>query len=121
MPDVLYFIWALLPLVLLWSVLRAAGKKVVKTGGRESPAFYSKQLAFSVVMLAVAILIDKQFFEELAPTLSDIGIEPRIVRWLIYPAIMTIAAVIQQKITDKRNAEGEAEKKARRMKYAPKQ
>lgn len=120
MPDLLYFIWALLPVALLWITMKAAAKKVTNTGNREYPSNYLKQLIYSTIALIIAIIVDTTIFPSVSELLASYGIEPRVVRWLIYPAILTLGAVIQEISIKKENAELEAEKKARRMKYAKK-
>jgi len=121
MPDILYFIWALLPILQLIITVKAAGKKVTNTGKREDPKYYSKSLIFSVVALLVAVFIDVQFFDNFADLVEDFGLDSRVPRWLIYPALLTAIAVIQQFFTDKKKKEEEAEQTARRLKYAKKE
>jgi hypothetical protein len=118
MPDVLYFIWALLPIIQLIITMKAAGKKVTNIGRREDVDHYSKGLLFSVVGLLFAVFIDIKIYPSLAEVIEEYGIDSRIPRWLIYPAILTAIAVVQQSIRDKKQKLDEAEITARRLKYA---
>jgi hypothetical protein len=119
MFEFLYFIWVLLPLFLFWQLCFSTTKTVANAGTREYPKSHLKQFIYSVIMLVVAIVIDRTLYETLRPTLDSYGLEPRIFRWLIYPAMLTAGAAAQQWFIDKKVEEDNAEKKARRMKYAP--
>lgn len=123
MPDLLYFIWALLPLALLVMTLHTATKAVLKTGKRDYPKNYFRELIFTTVMLGLSIFFDKTMLSpdsSLRLFIESFGIDYRLVRWLTYPALVTALAMIQQRFIDKKNKTENAEKVARRMKYAPK-
>jgi len=123
MPDLLYFVWGLLPLALLIMTLHTATKSALKTGKRDYPKNYFKELVFTTLMFVVSIVFDKQMLAQdssLKLLVESFGVDARLIRWLLFPAIITIAAMIQQYFINKKNVAGEAEKKARRMKYAPK-
>jgi hypothetical protein len=123
MPDVLYLIWALLPLALFWLTVKSALKTALKSGTREYPKSYFKELLFSTVAFIVSIGIDRLFLAPesvLVSFVEGFGIDHRLLRWLIYPAIITAAAMLQQVFIDRRIKEDDAERNALRMRYAPK-
>ena len=123
MPDILYFIWAILPLALLWITIKAGTKSALNSGKREYPATYLRQLIFSIAAYLVSIFIDKKLLspgDSLTDLIEGSGIDIRLVRWLTFPAIIATAAVIQQYFIDKKKKADEALQTERRMKYAPK-
>lgn len=123
MPDLLYVVWGLLPLALLWLTVLSGSKTALKRGTREYPKSYLRELVFSSLALVGAIVIDKTMLSPtslLRLTIESFNIDYRIFRWLIYPAIIAGAAMLQQRFIDKERAEAEAEKTARRLKYAAK-
>jgi hypothetical protein len=123
MPDFLYFIWAILPIALLWMTLQSGTKTALKTGKRDYPKNYFKELAFCSAAFVASIFLDKTMLAEESSfklLLESLGIDHRLVRWLIYPAIIVLASVINQYFIDKKRKEDNKEKVARRMKYAPK-
>ena len=123
MPDLLYFVWAILPLALLVMTLHTATKSALKAGKRDYPKNYFKELVFTTVMFVVSIVLDKTMLAQdshLKIFIESFGVDARLIRWLIFPAIITVAAMVQQHFIDKKNLAAGAEKKARRMKYAPK-
>ena len=118
MPDILYLIWALLPLALLWITIKASAKAVTKTGKREYPKAYLSQLLLTTGIFLIAILIDSFLLPPIADELTSFGLDARLIRWLIYPALLAGVAVSRQVFIDKARKEEDAEKTARRMKYA---
>ena len=72
----------------------------------------------ATVLLVVAIGIDQLGFDEMVESWTAGYLDPQIVKWLIYPAILAIAAELQH--LKKRRAEQKLddEKKERRMKYS---
>jgi hypothetical protein len=120
MPDVVYFIWALLPLAQIVIAVRASVKKALKVGTQEEPKNYWRSVAFSLFALALAICLDKLLYESIAELMESFELDARILRWLLYPAVLALLAVVQQIFIDKRNKEEEADKTARRLKYAKK-
>ena len=120
MPDIVYFIWALLPLVQIVIAARASGKKALKVGTQEEPKNYWRSVAFSLFAIALAVGLDKLLFESIAELMKSFELDARILRWLLYPAVLALLAVVQQFFIDKKTKEEEAEKTARRLKYARK-
>lgn len=123
MPDLLYFVWGVLPFALGVMTLHTATKSVLKAGKRDYPKHYFKEFVFTCIMLCISIYLDKNLLAEdsaLRIFIESFGLDYRIVRWLIYPAIITIGAMINQHFINKRVKAENAEKLARRMKYAPK-
>ena len=123
MPDLLYFVWAILPFALLIMTLHTASKSALKTGKRDYPKNYLKETVFTTVMLIISIIFDKTMLAQDSSFrlfIETFGVDYRLVRWLTFPAIVTISAMIQQHFIDKKNKADNAEKVARRMKYAPK-
>lgn len=123
MPDLLYFIWAILPLALLVMTLHTATKSALKAGKRDYPKNYFREFIFTTLMLGFSIIFDKTMLtpdSSFRLFIESFGIDYRLVRWLTYPAMVAILAMIQQHFIDKKNKADDAEKVARRMKYAPK-
>ena len=123
MPDLLYFVWGILPFALGVMTLHTATKSALKAGKRDYPKNYLKEFTFTTVMLIVAIFIDTNMLSEDSSfrlLIESFGVDYRLVRWLTYPAIVAIVAMVNQHFIDKKNKADNAEKVARRMKYAPK-
>lgn len=120
MPDIVYFIWALLPLAQIVIAIRASGKKVFKVGTQEEPKNYWRSVAFSLFAFAVAIGVDKLLYQSISDFMESYELDGRILRWLLYPAALALFAGIQQISIDKKTKADEAEQTARRLKHAKK-
>ena len=115
--ETLYIIWAILPGILILLTLRASAKRVLKRPGREYPLDYAKQAAYCVVLLLVAIGIDRWFFDEMISSVYLGDADPRIFRWLLYPVIIGIAAYIQHIFDRKAEKKEQAERHKRQTDY----
>ena len=113
--DTVYWIWALLPLTLLFITLRAIAKRVLKRPGIEYPGDYIKQVIYTTVFLFVAIGIDRFLLDDFLSTIPLGDADPRIIRWLLYPAVLGIAAYVQH-IFDVKAEKLEREERDRRQK-----
>lgn len=86
----LYFFWALLPLTLLFQVVKSSIRKLLKRPGREYPLNYLRQFVFSVVGLAIAIALDHYLWDAVADLVLP-GVEKSgILSFLIYPAVLLV-------------------------------
>jgi hypothetical protein len=108
----MYFVWALLPLTFfimsLWSVYR----RRFQDHKKDHPKFYANQGIFCLIILLVAIGLDRTLFNHLflaeypAIYLDD-DLLISIMNWFLYPVVLLLAAIIQSKIT----GEGKKKKK----------
>ena len=106
MSEFYHYIWALLPTALIVIALRGYWRKTFQSGLRDYPTDSLKQGIYCVVLLVVAIAIDRSVFDDIFAALPLDGVDPRIPRWLIYPALLSVAAAIQN-IFHKRKLEQE--------------
>lgn len=115
--SVLYLIWGLLPLTVGALTLSAWFKQVTHGRNREYPRDYLKQLVYCIAGLAISILLDKTIFDRVMDAVTMGFVDPRICRWLIYPAVLTFGASVQHHFRKKEEARELEEKKRRRQKY----
>ena len=118
--EFLYFIWSLLPLTLFFFALKGAAKKATKTPGREFPKEFLKQAIFCAIFLALAIGIDKWLFLSIVDAIPFEEADPRIFRWLLYPAILGIAALVQHFFDKRREARERDAMRERQLRYTQK-
>ena len=112
--DTVYYIWGLLPVALTVITLRAIVKRILKRPGREYAIDYGKQAAFCWVLLFAAIGIDQSFLDSILSEIPFGEADPRIFRWLLYPALLGVAAYIQH-IFDKKAEDKEREERHKRQ------
>lgn len=90
----LYIIWGLIPISLLLMTLYALYKKVFKRPGREYVSDYFKQVLYSSLGLAVAILFERTVFEGLFMSIIPDENIMMAFRWMIYPAVLLVGAYV---------------------------
>lgn len=89
-----YITWSLLPLCLFLLAGWAVCKKIFKMHGKEDGKEYAKQGFYCSVILAVAIPLEQSLSAGLFLTLLG-PTEAKIVSWLVYPALLLVAAWMQ--------------------------
>lgn len=103
--KIVYFVWAILPLALIWITVGSLWNRLVKNPGHDSISSYVGQTVFCSLGLVVAILVDQYWFHSFfADYLANQWIDSTAVSWLIYPAVLAIGAGFQQ-LYDKRGKE----------------
>jgi hypothetical protein len=117
MFKILYLIWALLPATLFFMSARASVRRVINAQGREYPVEYLKPAIFCTVFLAVAILIDTYMFQDIVDYFGFQETDLRVIAWLIYPALLSIAAMIQNVFVKKKEREEDEVRKTRLRNY----
>jgi hypothetical protein len=106
-------IWALLPIILFILAFRFFPSYLRK---RPEARFFIpllKQALYAAIFLAIAIAADYWGDEYILQTKKEI----QFLRWLIYPAIMLVAAKFQQQFIDRDNAAKDKARKDRQKKY----
>ena len=117
MTKLVHYIWALLPLCLYLAALRAQWRRSLKLPGREYPGEYLKQAIYCTVALVAAIYVDLFLFDKIVAALGFKDLDMRVVGWLIYPAILTIAGTVQHTFFRKREDEQLAQRKQRQQDF----
>jgi len=97
-----HFIWMLLPLVLLWLLLRALYRSFVLKLQAEHVGELSSETTFSTLVLIISIVLDSYIFVDLTDGISWGPFNLALANWLIYPALMMIAAGIASKVFEKK-------------------
>lgn len=88
----MYFLWAILPLILLVMAIWAWLKPILKVYGKEDGKRYFMMFLFCAFIMWLSIMIDQtEMFKELIPKLSFGFLEYNMVRWLTYPAMLYLA------------------------------
>ncbi len=90
----IYFVWGLLPVCLCLLVLWALYKKALRLQGREYPKDYLREAIYTGLILFVAIAFDKTAYDSLIELIFSDEDTIMIVRWMIYPAFLCLAAVL---------------------------
>ena len=110
MFNALYIFWGLFPLTLFFFAGKAVYRRVFKIHGREFASEYLSQAIFCSIALALAIYLDQTVFEEfiLAATIGGI-VDIRILRFLLYPAILVALSYLQRILM----SEGKKERRSR--------
>ena len=119
--NIVYMIWGLLPFALFALTARAMAKKVLKRPGREYAQDYVKQAVFCSVVLAVAIVIDKYWADDLLGSIPLGDADPRIFKWLLYPALLGVVAYIQHIFDKKKQDQERAERDERQRRFSQRQ
>jgi len=89
-----FYVWSLLPLVLLGLFVWAFLKPIFGVGGREPKAEYLKQFLFTAVILALSeILINSSILRTLEGYLSFI-LPEGFLNWLAFPFLLLLGAQI---------------------------
>lgn len=101
MQSNIYLIWALLPISLFLLALWGIVKRAAKQRGREYPADNFRQGIYCLVLLFVAVWLDQQYLSDIASDLASDDLAASVIRLLIYPAVLLIAAMIQKKVKGK--------------------
>jgi len=99
--QTIYFLWALLPLVLLLIAIHAGYKKVMKIPRREDGWDYFIQFLFCSAILVMSIFFDIYVFEILVQSYWGSYLHVQVYRWLIYPLLLTSAVWLQRLTSDK--------------------
>lgn len=122
MPDLVYLFWGLIPLGLLIVALITFFNNMSREQTNEYVSDYMKQFCYTAGLFVVFIVLDKTVMPAVAEikTLKSIGLDPIIIRWLIYPALLVLAASIQQHFDDQKVEEEQQERRKRQMRWASK-
>lgn len=89
-----FYVWSLLPLILLGLFVWALLKPIFGIGGREPKAEYLKQFLFTAVILALSeILINSSILRTLEGYLSFI-LPEGFLNWLAFPFLLLLGAQI---------------------------
>lgn len=106
MVKAMYIVWALLPVILFYMSASAKVRKTAKRLKEGYAKFYFRQAIYSAIFLAIAVIIDQNFFYDLFdPVAQFLTSNPEtaltIGAWLIYPMLLAFAAGAQQLFSKK--------------------
>ena len=97
MSNTVYYIWSVLPAILLFLSIRGFLLPYMnKRAGREPVKDYLLQLAFTSGFLLISIFLDKTFFVPNAPLMSLDTISISLIRFFQYPLLLFLAAYVQR-------------------------
>lgn len=115
-----YFVWAILPLGLLILALVSTASRSKEGVDRGYVTDYLEQFAFTVVALVIAVLLDRMVYSLVEDFLDEYGMEPNVMRWLIYPIVLVLMANVNQMYKQSKDKADLKARQERKMKYAPK-
>lgn len=102
----IHVIWFLLPLGLVALTSWAFIKKMFGIPGREYGSDYLTQTVYCLVLYAISVWFDSNYYEAVAAATGWNSIDPGFARFLIFPGLLLAAAKIQAIVT------GENQKKS---------
>ena len=99
MIRIVYYVWFLLPLALFVLALSAGVRSRTGKLKKGYAGFYFKQGVISLIIFALAIFIDRNWFDSIfEPIAVYLTSKPEVAltigSWLIYPALLFICSLI---------------------------
>ena len=100
MFQFLYVLWVLLPLCFVGLWIWAFVKPFFGVHGKESARSYFSQAIFCGVCLAIAIFLDQKILLDIEDVMfiDELNVDGKVLRWLLYPAVLVFFAALQAAI-----------------------
>lgn len=120
MFQVCYVVWALLPIALLFLSARAFVRQRMKCQGKEYVRDVLPAAIYAAVAFVIAVGIDQLGFYSFIESLTAgyFELDGRIVKWLIYPAVLVVMASVQHQKKRSEEFKKDADRRARRMRFS---
>jgi len=106
MYSPIYLIWGLLPLSLILLALWGVVKQISKQRGREYTGDTIKQAAYCLIVLFVAIWLDRNYVQAFVESQLEGDLASGIPRLLLYPALLLLGAYLQQLLPKPQTSSG---------------
>ena len=120
MFQVCYLVWALLPVTLFIMSVRAFIRQKMNCQGKEYVRDVLPAAVYATVALVIAIGIDQLGFDSFLESLTAgfFELDARIVKWLIYPAVLVVMSSVQHQKKRSEEFKKDADRRSRRMKFS---
>jgi hypothetical protein len=99
--ETIYWIWGLLPFCLFVISGRAAMRRAFKARGKEYPLETLRSAIYATICMVIAIIIDQYFLDDLLEMIPA-NIDWSIPRFLVYPFVLLVGALVQQASINKK-------------------